>query len=329
MLAGLPSFYFPLRDSDDYEFPQSFLVTADGRRYSLNAMVMFFVLQILGGHVGVPSVLVTLFYAKGLRRHPMLINFLVTWVIYSTSFCVLLYLGKQFGPEPTYGLCVFQASAIYGTAVMTATAGLSFVLNLWLTLRAMSNNKSVVDQSNWRNIALIASPYVTFAIFVIFAAIFGSTNPSLVTRNRYLFYCTINSKAMDIIPAVSAMIMFTIILFEALIAFKLYHMHKAFVHMRSNGGPPMHLVVRVGVFSVYSFLAIIACIGFWSRAGAELPYIIQASLPTAAFLIFGTQKDLLEVWGVIRIWHWIRRKPRPVRVIKESKLAPVLDSGVA
>lgn len=105
-------------------------------QYKLAAVVIFFVFQIVGGHLGVPVILLTLIFRKGMKRHPMLINFLVTWVIYSTSFCILwveflqiisaithyciprLYLGKQFGPEPPDALCVFQASAIYGTAVM-------------------------------------------------------------------------------------------------------------------------------------------------------------------------------------------------------------------
>lgn len=29
-----------------------------------------------------------------------------------------LYLGKQFGPEPSVSLCIFQAATIYGTAVL-------------------------------------------------------------------------------------------------------------------------------------------------------------------------------------------------------------------
>lgn len=58
-------------------------------QYKLAAIVIFFVFQIIGGHLGVPIVLLTLIFRKGMKRHPMLINFLVTWIIYSTSFCIL------------------------------------------------------------------------------------------------------------------------------------------------------------------------------------------------------------------------------------------------
>ncbi|KAI5123861.1 hypothetical protein M0805_005678 [Coniferiporia weirii] len=332
MLTSLASFYFPPRGDDEYQFSQSRIVyvgTQDDES-STSATVMFFLLQILGGHIGVPIILLTLFVAKGVRRHPMLVNFLATWVIYSTSFCILLYLGKQFGPEPPKGICIFQASSIYGTAVLTAAAGLSFVLNLWFSLRDVSSNKSVVDHSSVRNYVLLAAPYVVFVAFLVLTAVFGSTSsPSLVSRNRYRFYCTIHLEIVDIVPALSALMMFAIIIFEVLIATKLYRLHKSFVHMKSNGGPPLHLVVRVGIFSVYSFLSIIACITFWSSSGDELPYIIQSSLPTAAALIFGTQRDLLETWGVIRFWHWIRRKPTMARVVEIHKSEPVLDSSIA
>ncbi|KAL5485049.1 hypothetical protein ACEPAI_7691 [Sanghuangporus weigelae] len=323
MVVGLPSFYFPLREGNGYPVSQSLLTTSDGRNYSLSAVVSFFFFQIFGGQVGIPVILLTLYFSKGARKHPMLVNFLVTWIIYSVSFCILLYLGKQFGPEPNHVLCVTQASLIYGTAVMTPTAGLSFVLNLWLSLRAVTENKSVISNYALRNYALVAAPYGAFAVFVIFTASYGAT--TTVSRNRYLFYCTINSTIVDLVPGIAAMIMISIIVFEGLIAFKLYRMHKAFVSMRLNGGPPLHLIIRVGIFSVYSFMSIVACIGFWSKAGAELPYIIQASLPTAAFIIFGTQPDLLEVWGIIRFLRFIRRKPKPVQVIEIPKPRPFLE----
>ncbi|KAL5507117.1 hypothetical protein ACEPAH_6573 [Sanghuangporus vaninii] len=324
MLFDLPSFYFPLREDDGYPGTQTLLATSDGRKYSLGGVVIFFFLQIFGGQIGVPGILLTLYIVKGLRRHPMLVNFLVTWIIYSISFCILLYLGKQFGPEPKHALCDIQASLIYGTAVMTPTAGLSFVLSLWFGLQAVAENRSDIPNHKLRDRMLIAAPYATFVVFVLFTALYGAS--SSVSRNRYLFYCTINSRIVDVVPGIAAVIMLTIIVFEGLIAYKLFRMHKAFVSMRSNNGPPLHMIIRVVVFSIYSFLSIVACISFWSKTGAEFPYIIQASLPTAAFVVFGTQRDILEAWGVIRLWHFLRRKSKPVRIDEIPKSKPILDS---
>ena len=70
---------------------ESFLLDpASGSAAYKEAIIpIYFVLQIFGGHVGVPIILATLVLSKGMRRHPLLINFLVTWVLYSTAFCLL------------------------------------------------------------------------------------------------------------------------------------------------------------------------------------------------------------------------------------------------
>ncbi|KAL5528269.1 hypothetical protein ACEPAF_7405 [Sanghuangporus sanghuang] len=224
MTIGLPSFYFPLHDDDKYL--QSTHATPTVQNPPLSALVLFFTLQILGGHIGIPMILVTL-HVKRVKRHPMLKNFLITWFIYSTSFCILLYLGKQFGREPSVGLCTVQASLIYGTAVIS----------------------------------------------------------------RYEFYCTLDSGVVNVVPAAAALLLFLVIVQTGLVVLKLYRMRKSYRTMNSSGGAPTNLIIRVGVFSIYSFLAIIGSIAFWAETGTELPYVIQASLSTAAFFIFGTQRD--------------------------------------
>jgi len=77
------------------------------------------------------------------------------------------------------------------------------------------------------------------------------------------------------------------------------------------------------------------CIAFWASTGDTLPYFIQASLPTAAFVIFGTQevsssccpersshkfypKDFLRAWGIIALAGFISRPFRRRSPSKES-----------
>ena len=50
---------------------------------------IYLVLLIAGGQVGLPLVIVTLLFSKKAIRHPTLINFFCTWVIYSVVFCLL------------------------------------------------------------------------------------------------------------------------------------------------------------------------------------------------------------------------------------------------
>ncbi|KAJ7162082.1 hypothetical protein C8R46DRAFT_1103412 [Mycena filopes] len=277
----------------------------------------FMFLQVFGGHFGIPLVLLTAAFSKKVQRHPMLINFCVCWFIYATSFTLLLYSGTQIGPEPPLQLCIIQASFIYGTPVMTSMAGLAFVIHLWFSLKTGASQQA----QRLRSFLLLISPYVLFLGFTVAMVILGSFNPETVSRSRYLFYCTINLPVVNAVPGTSAIIMAMVCVFEVLIGIKLYRHHKAFKGMSrtASNGPPLHLFIRVGIFSAYSLLALVACIAFWSSSGDNLPYIIQASLPTAAFLIFGTQGDILRVWGITAAARFIsrpfvRRSPAPEKV---------------
>jgi hypothetical protein len=60
---------------------------AQAHQDSLIAGFMF--LQIFGGHFGIPLILLTTAFSKKVQRHPMLINFCVTWSLYATSFTLL------------------------------------------------------------------------------------------------------------------------------------------------------------------------------------------------------------------------------------------------
>ncbi|KAJ7932697.1 hypothetical protein B0H13DRAFT_2650693 [Mycena leptocephala] len=274
---------------------------ADGSQAHRDSLIAgFMFLQIFGGHFGIPLILLTTAFSKKVQRHPMLINFCVTWSLYATSFTLLLYAGKQIGPEPPIELCIIQAAFIYGSPVMSSMAGLAFVLHLWLSLQAGARGANPAT-GRWRFMLLLISPYILFVAFTVAMVILGSLNSETVSRSQHLFYCTVDIPIVNVVPGTSAFIMVAVVVFEVLIGIKLYRHNKAFKAMArpNSSGPPLHLFVRVGIFSGYSLLALVACVSFWSSTGDNIPYIIQASLPTAAFFIFGTQEDFCVYGGLL------------------------------
>ncbi|KAF7359112.1 hypothetical protein MSAN_01252700 [Mycena sanguinolenta] len=296
------SFFFNSPD-DTPHLSQFILHPAEGTQEHRNALIAgFMFLQIFGGHFGIPLLLLTSILSKKVQRHPMLINFCVTWIIYTTAFTLVLYAGKQVGPEPPIELCVMQAAFIYGAPVMASMAGLALVLHLWFSLQS---TKGVLSRAagGWRFMLLLGSPYILFLIFSVAMVVVGAMNEDTVSRSRYLFYCTINLGVVNVVPGTSGVIMLVIIVFEVLTGMELYRSQKAFKDIGhvQHDGPPLHLFVRVGIFSVYSVLALVGCVAFWSETGADFPYFIQASLPTAAFVVFGTQEDFLRAWGIIAV----------------------------
>lgn len=50
---------------------------------------LYLALQIIGGQIGLPIIITTILFSKRISRHPTLINFCITWVIYSISYCIL------------------------------------------------------------------------------------------------------------------------------------------------------------------------------------------------------------------------------------------------
>jgi hypothetical protein len=111
---------------------------ADYGRPSATLLGIFYALEMIGGQIGFPLVL----FIIGIRqttlpgiRHPLFLNFYVTWVISSLSFCLLsvytvlgkrssmltiirLYTGTQSAPQPPLGVCIPQAILIYSVPVL-------------------------------------------------------------------------------------------------------------------------------------------------------------------------------------------------------------------
>lgn len=52
-------------------------------------VAFFFFFQIFGGQFGMALILGTVVLSKKVTKHPLLVSFLASWMLYSTSFCLL------------------------------------------------------------------------------------------------------------------------------------------------------------------------------------------------------------------------------------------------
>ncbi|KAJ3829823.1 hypothetical protein F5880DRAFT_169147 [Lentinula raphanica] len=103
----------------------------------------FITLHVLG-EAGSILLLLTYLASKNVYRHPTLINFWITWIIYSISYSVLLYDREQYIHPDT--LCRVQAAMVDGSPSMVVTAGLVSVIQLWVRIR-MSPQSTYKTQS--------------------------------------------------------------------------------------------------------------------------------------------------------------------------------------
>lgn len=62
------------------------------------------------------AIILTAWLAPSVKRSIAWFNVIVSWIFSASSF--LLLMGRQTGPEPPFGLCLFQSMLIYAAPSM-------------------------------------------------------------------------------------------------------------------------------------------------------------------------------------------------------------------
>ncbi|KZT31864.1 hypothetical protein SISSUDRAFT_643949 [Sistotremastrum suecicum HHB10207 ss-3] len=94
---------------------------------------IFLAIQLLGGHIGLPLLIITFFFMKK-SRSIVVTQFCVSWVIFSVSFSLLMYRTTPLKAESSQGLCLLSEAMTNGAVVMTSLSTLTFLLNLWFSI---------------------------------------------------------------------------------------------------------------------------------------------------------------------------------------------------
>ncbi|TFL06108.1 hypothetical protein BDV98DRAFT_558846 [Pterulicium gracile] len=263
----------------------------------------FFYLHISAGHVGLPIIVFSFLYYKSLSRHPTLINFCMTWIIVSISYCITSYSGQSLNDTQS-AACRAQAVFVQGTPPMAVTACLIVVVELWFTLwRPCQVNGQITNnhfKHNPRLYLVILTPYLVCAVYVIIALAMIQVHPDAVSGANGLF-CTVFTTTPHryAVSGYCSALIVIILALEVSIAVRFFrlrlHITRAFP-LAERHGPSTSMVLRVGLFSVYSMITFGASLQFLTGQINSLPYMVQACLPLMALLIFGSQKDIFITW---------------------------------
>ncbi|KAH9847238.1 hypothetical protein C2E23DRAFT_871909 [Lenzites betulinus] len=251
------------------------------------------------GAAGLFAVLITAVLAPKVYRHFTWLNFCISWLIYCVSYTLLAFSGQQLRPEPpSYPLCLSQAVLIYAAPVLVAMSTFSLVLQLWFTLsNALRPSKQTRKASMWQNGFLLLAPYVAWLGFIITMLVIGTQNPSKVQRAGALVYCTIKAGAPGNATAiVVAAILLAMVVLDVYIGTVLYKNWRALRGSDHPGAIPFSLIVRVAIFSFVCVVGIGCAFLFLSNISFFAGNTIIALMPLIAFLVFGTQRDIIGVW---------------------------------
>jgi hypothetical protein len=102
---------------------------------SAGEVIVYYILQVVSGHVLLPLLLAIFALSPKINRHPTLLNLIIAYIISSIIACLLydsaltwrvklsdhmvrLYAGRAIGPEPSPVLCVVQAGLINSSVLL-------------------------------------------------------------------------------------------------------------------------------------------------------------------------------------------------------------------
>ncbi|KAI3621658.1 hypothetical protein WG66_009458 [Moniliophthora roreri] len=254
---------------------------------------------------GLLLILATITLSSGIsKRHPIFINFIVTWIISCASYIFMV--GHPIDWEPPYELCLIQASLIYtvpslnmqnfrvNTDSRLARKFPSFrlqspdpiVINfeqIMMFFRASFPLPDIHGYGRSWYVWLVLVPYIPAIITFSLSLGIGLKHPETVRRIDSGMYCNMENQYPGKISAILVLVfMLACIILEVLICRDVRrHMsalrNEVFGHLKAT-------LIRVLAFSAFTVVAVIMSIIFFftDNHGPALNIII--ALGNAVFL---------------------------------------------
>ncbi|KAJ3773509.1 hypothetical protein FB446DRAFT_532019 [Lentinula raphanica] len=238
---------------------------------------------------------------RRLSRFKTWFALMISSLVYCISF--LLLVGHQTGPEPPFGLCLFQAGLIYAAPPGVAAAGLAFVVELFLRLTTTMDNR----QLDLRIITgLLFLPPLAHQIVFWIAMSTGLSNRNMIQREPHQMFCDFAGKLPTTVTgSVTGALTVIIIMIELYTIYYFWRKRHIFgdLRRRYQSGPifPFALFVRVGFFTIAGGLAILLVyqLNAPSSSSSDTGTLtdLLAIIPLLIAIVFGTQEqDLVQMY---------------------------------
>lgn len=262
---------------------------------------VFIALLALGGQIGLPILVLTFLRSKKLNRRSTFVNFCITLIIYSLAFSLLLYSGQYRHKEPNHILCGAQASMIMGAIPMVGVAALTVVLQIWATFQPPGSFIFETFERPGVPFILLTAPYAAFFGYLLGSILIVTQRPDSVWANNGL-YCFFNLKAVwyYLVPITCLFLIAITAILEVAILVEWYlrwrGLRKAFP--LADKKAQALVCLRVCLFTVYTWFSLATALLLRMESSPGIPYLFEAGLPLAAFLVFATQEDILAAWTI-------------------------------
>ncbi|KAH8831189.1 hypothetical protein DL96DRAFT_1705628 [Flagelloscypha sp. PMI_526] len=264
---------------------------ATSTRPTNRELTLFHALYVLGA-VTLTALFTTAAISRSIHRNLAWYSFIASWIIGSISFSFLFLSGQWDVLNPNHSICIVSAALVYSAPPLNACTSALLIFPLWYGLRiSMYTGKPASFLLNFL-VALV--PFLIWIIFLVSILVFNIHHPSLVTPNENFTYCVVSQLTIHRLPSI-----FVAVVAVLAIGFEIDLIFLVYKSYRSNlkDKVPFNSFIRIIIFSVFALVALGS--GIWS---AFTPYhsitkdIAVASLPVVTFLVFGTQRDILNAW---------------------------------
>ncbi|TFK56127.1 hypothetical protein OE88DRAFT_712810 [Heliocybe sulcata] len=182
--------------------PSSLLDSLDGVVVHGNhtLTIVWLVLNIWPSHLGLPVLVATIYLSRRVYRNPTFLSMCITWWIDGLASSLLFWSGHQTGSDPSYGLCLAQASLLYGVPAMTALSGFFLIHTLFYSLDRPPSTGPETSSREWNRTTYykLVTPYAIWLASLVVAIIVGRAFPELVSRDQHYFFCAVNSKPLHV-----------------------------------------------------------------------------------------------------------------------------------
>ncbi|THU83332.1 hypothetical protein K435DRAFT_844084 [Dendrothele bispora CBS 962.96] len=256
---------------------------------------IFLALQVIG-LIGSVAVLFTALFSS-VSRQATWYNFFISWTVFCISYLLLFFAGQGHSREPPFALCLTQSSMTYAAPPFAASATLGMVIQLYFNIHTALSGTRIKRERVWNAIILVL-PYVIFLGVLLESLILG-----LALQEAHfstISYCSLETVVPGRLTA--ALVVFflvPVLVLNVIIYRKLRKHSSALCTTRAFRS----MFVRVTLFSLFGLISVVAGLLFFfivfiqdSDDGLADLDIVLACIPNAAVFVFGTHKDLLQVW---------------------------------
>ncbi|KAJ8074972.1 hypothetical protein PM082_019299 [Marasmius tenuissimus] len=267
------------------------------------AYVAFDVLQATALFLSLVTLIPAVISPK-IRRMRTWFALMISAVVYCSSFLVLI--GRQAGPEPPFGLCVYQAGLIYAAPPTMAAAALTFVIELhWRLFSALTN----IELKQARVTVLLFIPPMVHLVIFFLSLFNGLAHRGDVRRvPAGNLYCQITNKVPTSVTGVTVVLLLVLmILVECYTISYLWHRRRSCRDLRVNGSDghyPFQSFVRMVFYTLVGGLGIVMVDLLVNALPDDNAVLLNmlAIVPLSIAVLFGSQMDIIN--------FYLRRKPK-------------------